>query len=284
MSGAATPEAPSIGKQDVILLSAGAALFALLYIPVLVKLVNQWIIDENYRHGFLIPFVSILMLWRRRDELRAAKGGGGEVFGLLIIVFASVLLVGGTAASEFFTARLSLPFFILGASLTVMGKNFTLKAAFPVLFLIMMIPLPYIIYYKVTFPLQLLSAKLSAGVLNTITIEVVRRGNMLLLPNYTLEVVAACSGLRSLMTMFTLALIMAAFTELSNIKKLVLVAAAIPVAIVANTFRLVVTAIGAYVMGSEFADGVIHTISGLIVFIAGFIMLLVIMGMMRWIK
>jgi len=186
--------------------------------------------------------------------------------GFTVILLASVLLVGGTAASEFFTARLSLPFFLLGACLFVMGRNFTRTIAFPVLFLIMMIPLPYVIFYKVSFPLQLMSAKLSAKVLGALQIEVMRRGNVLLLPNYALEVVAACSGLRSLMTMLTLALVIAAFTELSLPKKTILVASAVPVAILANTFRLIVTAIGAYTAGAEFADGFMHTASGIIVF------------------
>lgn len=255
-----------------------------LYLPVLVKLVQQWLDDPNYRHGILIPFVSAFILWRERNTLRDARGGGGAIPGLFLIIIASVLLVGGTAASELFTTRLSLPVFLLGASFLLMGKNFSSRAAFPLLFLFMMIPLPYIIYYKITFPLQLMSARLSAGILQLIQVNVIRKGNILLLPNYSLEVIAACSGLRSLMTMVTLALIFSAFSDLSKSRKVILVACAIPAAIIANTIRLVVTAVGAYTAGSEFADGIMHDISGLIVFLAGFLLLVLSIGILKWIR
>ncbi|MCK4237422.1 MAG: exosortase/archaeosortase family protein [Candidatus Krumholzibacteria bacterium] len=284
MAGAIEPTVRPIGKSKTIPLVVGAASLIILYFPVLAKLVRQWLTDSNYRHGILIPFVSALILWQRRRILKEARGGGGEIPGLLLVILASIFLVGGTAASELFTMRISLPIFIFGASLFLLGRNFTEKAAFPLLFLFMMVPLPYIIYYKITLPLQLESARLSAGVLNLLEINVIRRGNILLLPNYSLEVVAACSGLRSLMTMFTLSLIFSAFSDISITRKTLLVACAIPAAIAANTFRLVVIAIGAYAVSTEFADGILHEISGLIVFLAGFLLLVLSVGLLKWIK
>ena len=165
-----------------------------------------------------------------------------------------------------------------------MGKDFTKRAAFPLLLLFFMIPLPYIIYYKITFPLQLMSARLSAAVLGLIEVSVIRKGNILLMPNYALEVVAACSGLRSLMTMITLALIYAGFSALSNVRKIMLVAFAIPAAIAANTLRLVVTAVGAHMVGPSFADGVLHEISGLIVFLSGLLMIMIAAGILKWVR
>jgi exosortase len=278
------PNTVSIDKRELGFLLGCGALLAALYAPVIIKLVNQWMVDANYRHGVLIPFISAFMLWRKRGELRTAPGGGGEIFGLSLILLSAALLIVGAAASEFFTARLSLPFVLLGAAFFLRGRAFARAVAFPVLFLVMMIPIPYVIYYKVTFPFQLMSARVSAKILGMIGLAVLRRGNVLLLPNYALEVVAACSGLRSLMTMVTIALVIAAFTELGAAKKVILVAAAVPVAIAANTLRLVVTAIGAYTVGAEFADGFLHTMSGIIVFIAGLAMLIAIMGILRWIK
>jgi exosortase len=109
-------------------------------------------------------------------------------------------------------------------------------------------------------------------------------GNILLLPKYTLEVVAACSGLRSLMTMVTLAVIITAFMDYSIIKKGFLVACSLPIAVVANTFRLVITALGAYIVDARFADGFLHEISGLIVFTTGFLLLIIINGILKWKK
>ncbi len=274
----------SFQRRDRILLLAGVVLLAVLYLPVLINLTRQWLNDPNYRHCIIIPIVSAFIIWRKRNELRAVSGNGGTAPGVILLAAAAALLVGGTAASELFTTRVSLPIFLIGASFFLLGRSFTTKISFPLLFLFMMVPLPYLIYYKLTFPLQLFSARLSAGVLELLRINVIRKGNIIHLPNYSLEVIAACSGLRSLMTMLTLALILAAFSDLSNFKKVILVALAVPAAIVANVIRLVVTATGAYAIGSGFAEGVLHNTSGLIVFLAGFIMLLIFTWLLKWIK
>ncbi len=256
----------------------------ILYLPVIVKLARQWLGDSNYRHGLLIPIVSAIALWKKRDFFRHARVGGDTFSGLLLMAASSVLLIGGTAASELFTARLSLPVFLIGATLFIFGRAITAAAIPSLLFLFMMIPLPYIIYYKVTFPLQLLSARLAAGALGFAGVSVIREGNILYLPNYALEVVAACSGLRSLMTMLTLALVFAMFSTMSPIKKLLLSLSAVPIAVAANVVRLTVTALGAYTIGPQFADGTIHEISGLIVFVTGFILLMITAGILKWIK
>lgn len=274
----------SLQRRDRILLLAGVVLLAVLYLPVLINLVRQWLNDPNYRHGIIIPIVSAFLIWRRRDELKAVRGNSGTAPGIILLAVAAALLIGGTAASELFTTRISLPIFLIGVSFFLLGKTFTKKISFPLLFLFVMVPLPYLIYYKLTFPLQLFSARLSAGVLDLLRINVIRKGNIIHLPNYSLEVIAACSGLRSLMTMLTLALILAALSKLSNLRKVILVAWAVPAAVAANVIRLVVTATGAHAIGSSFADGVLHNISGLIVFLAGFIILMLFAWLLKWIK
>lgn len=266
------------------LLCLAALLTALLYYPVLAGLFRQWLGDPNYTHGLLIPLVSAFFLFRDRETLRRTSGGGKEYLGLPLILLAAVLLVGGTAASELYTARLSLPIMLMGLILFLRGTAFAKRTAFPILFLLMMVPLPYIVYYKMTFPMQIMSAKLSAGILRILSVSIIRHGNILLLPGYTLEVVAACSGLRSLMTMVTLAMIFAAFSPLSPARRILLVLSALPVAIAANTIRLVVTALGAYTVGPEFADGPLHELSGLIVFLAGLLLLMLSAGVLKWIK
>jgi len=269
-------------RRRFILPAALALLTTALYMPVLVPLVRQWSNDANYRHGFAIPIISGIILWTRRKRLSALEHEGGVVTGYILVAVAAGLLLGGTAASEFFTARLSLPVMLLGFSYLLGGREFARRSRFPLLFLFMMIPLPYIIYYKITFPMQIMSAKLSAFLLDLIRISVERRGNILVLPNYELEVVAACSGLRSLMTMVTLALVISVFSDLSAARKTILVACAVPAAIIANTLRLAVTAVGAYAVSAQFAEGTLHEISGLIVFFAGFIILVIAFLALRW--
>jgi exosortase len=274
----------TILKRDSILPAALAVFTATLYLPVFIPLVRQWLSDPNYRHGIIIPLISGYVLWTRRKELADISGGGGATFGYLLVALAAGLLVVGTAASEFFTVRFSLPLILIGYALILKGNGFVKKALFPLLFLFMMIPLPYIIYYKISFPMQIMSAKLSAAALDLFHIPVIRMGNILILPNYELEVVAACSGLRSLMTMFTLALVFAAFSGLGRVRSVILVACAVPAAIFANTLRLVVTAVGAYSVSPAFAEGTLHQIAGLIVFFAGFLLLVLCLGLLRWIR
>lgn len=259
-----------------------ALLFLLLYVPVLAPLAMQWIADPNYQHGLVVPIVSAAVLWRRRAALRDARPGGGGAAGVALLAAASVLLVGGTAASELFTARLSLPIMLIGILLVLRGREYVSRALFPLLFLLLMVPLPYIVYYKLTFPMQIMSAKLSAGLLHALGITVIRQGNTLVLPGYTLEVVAACSGLRSLMTMFTLAVVLSALARMRPARSAALLIASAPIAIAANAVRLVVTAFGALAVSPSFADGTLHELSGLIVFSAGFIMLVVALGILKW--
>ncbi|MBU8920322.1 MAG: exosortase/archaeosortase family protein [Bacteroidales bacterium] len=279
-------ETPTDGSRVIkkVLFLTCVILAIALYLPVIRGLASQWMSDPNYRHGLLIPLISGLIIWRDRDSLSGSYKNTGNLYGLFLIVIAAGLLITGTAASELFTTRISIPLMIFGTTLYLRGRGFAGKIAFPILFLLMMVPLPYIIYFKMTFPMQILSARLSSVILRTIGVSVIRKGNILMLPGYTLEVVAACSGLRSLMTMITLSMVFAYFSSLGKTKKIILVACSVPVAIAANMIRLVVTALGAYTVGAGFADGPLHEISGLIVFLAGLLLLMLCAGVLKWIK
>jgi exosortase len=149
--------------------------------------------------------------------------------------------------------------------------------------LFLMIPIPYIFYYKLTFPLQLESSKLTSGLLSLMGMPVVRGGNVIKLEGYTLEVVTACSGLRSMMTLGTLAIFMTDFFHFGKLGNVVLVALAVPIAIVANTARLTLTAVVSAIAGSEAADSFLHELSGVVVFVAGLVLLAISAGVIEWI-
>ena len=259
-------------------------LLLILYFPVLKNLIKQWINDSNYQHGLLIPPIIILLLKRKLINLKSIPLRGDTLSGAITIGIAVCCLIAGTAAAELFTSRLSLVLFILGSTLMLAGKKFAKGLFNEFVLMILMIPLPYVIYYKLTFPLQLFSARLSTGILHALSVTIIRKGNILFLPKYTLEVVAACSGLRSLMTMVTLAVIITAFMNYSTTKKVALVICSLPIAIAANVVRLVVTALGAYIVDARFADGFLHEISGLIVFATGLLLLIIINGILKWKK
>jgi len=251
-----------------------AMLLIVLFAPVVSSLLGQWLEDENYRHGLLVPLISLFIFYQRREVLAGALSPRGAAAGWWVCLAAGILLIGGTAAGELMTQRLAIPTMLIGLALVFCGGRFVRAAAFPLLFLYMMVPLPYIIYYKIAFPLQLVSAKLSGALLDLLGVSVIRHGNVLLLPNYSLEVVAACSGLRSLMTMITLALVIGAVAELPTRRRWLLVAVAVPAAVLANMARLMITALGAYLLSPAFADGFLHTFSGLVVFVTGLLVLL----------
>jgi len=262
-----------------ILTIAGAVI--LMYLPILIGLVEDWYIDDNYSHGFLIIPISAWLIWRKREELRKIPIQTCK-WGLAVVVGSLILFVVGTAGAEFFTTRVSLLGLIFGITLYLAGYKWVREIWFAYFFLIFMIPVPYIIYYTATFPLQLLGSKVASGVLGVIGIPHFRQGNIIHLPdNYSLEVAEACSGLRSLVALIALGALLGYLTQNVKWKAMVLFLAAVPIAIVANIFRICVTAIGAYGISREIAEDFIHELSGTIVFLFSLVCLLILSSLLK---
>ena len=177
-----------------------AGLVAGLYGPVLTQMVADWWRDPDYSHGFVVPLFVGYVLYLRRHQLRQVPLEPTNL-GLPVMVGAIGLLLAGSLGAELFVARFSLLFLLGGMLLFFAGWKMLRALAFPLAFLVLMIPLPAIIYNQVTFPLQLLASRLSSSWLELLGVLVLREGNVLVLPNYSLEVVEACSGIRSLMSL-----------------------------------------------------------------------------------
>ena len=256
--------------------------FFAIYFQVIVEMATQWWDDSNYSHGLLIPIVSIYFIWLKKEELQKLVRKKSNL-GLIFILLGAMIYIVGTAAAEFFTARFSLVVILFGIILFYYGKDFVKKLWFPILFLLFMIPIPYVIYYTVTFPMQLLSSQASTGVLQLIGMSVIREGNVINLPEYSLEVVEACSGLRSLMTLSALGAAMAYITHKTIFGSITLFLFSVPIAIGANVFRIVITALGAYFISPKLAEGFLHEVSGIIVFLVGFISLGIVGTVINWI-
>ena len=239
-----------------------------IYFQVIIELVVQWWDDPNYSHGFLIPLVSGFFVWKARKKLGTLPTQNSN-WGLLVLVAGLGLYVVGTAAMEYFSVRFSMVVVVIGLVLYFGGKKFLKTLWFPLAFLVFMIPIPYVIYYSVTFPMQLFSSKLACGFLQLSGLSVMRQGNVIHLPNYSLEVIEACSGLRSLMTLSALGAAMAYMTQKSLVGGVIVFFSSIPIAIGANVFRLVITALGAFLISPKFAEGFLHEASGLVVFLSG---------------
>jgi len=244
----------------------------LLYFPFLQTLAMDWDTDDNYGHGYFIPVITLYMIFSLRKEL-ARMPLKPSITGFFLVLCGLALLVIAKIGAEFFLQRFSIIVVLLGMVHFLCGPAYLKKLALPILYLVFMIPLPAIIWNKIAFPMQLFGSYLTEQVIYLIGIPVFREGNVLHLAETTLEVVAACSGLRSLVTMFALSGALAFFTTLSTGRKWMLFFAAVPIAIFANIVRLTATAILASIYGSDVAQGFLHDFSGIVIFVLGLSML-----------
>ncbi|MDH4222839.1 MAG: exosortase/archaeosortase family protein [candidate division Zixibacteria bacterium] len=243
-----------------------AFLFILLYFQVITGLVEHWWEDPNYSHGFLVPLISAYLVWKKKDRLKTLESKRSYP-GLIIMLLGLGIYIIGTAGAEYFSARFSMIVVLFGLVFFLNGKEWAKELLFPIAFLGFMIPIPYVIYYAISFPMQLFSSKLTYMLLHFIGLPSIRQGNIIHLPNYSLEVVEACSGLRSLVSLLALGAFFAYITFKSNLKRIILFLSVFPIAIGANIFRIFVTALGAYVVSPKLAEDFLHKVSGLIVFL-----------------
>jgi exosortase len=248
-----------------------AAGFIWLYFRTLSGLVSDWSSDPNFSHGFLIPVISLYMVWYKKDQLREIPRQP-SLIGLGIIVLGLLVHVAANIGAELFLMRFSMVITLSGIIIYALGIPRFKVMLIPVAYLIMMIPIPAILWNHVAFPLQLLAAKLSAQVIGFIGIPVFREGNILHLATTSLEVVDACSGLRSLTSLLALTGICAFLAPFSRIKKWILFFSAVPIAVAVNVIRLTITAAMAVWISPETAHGFLHDMSGLIIFGAALVL------------
>lgn len=258
-------------------------LVMLLYAPVLKALVAQWWTDPDYSHGFLVPFFSGYMVWRQRNRWMNAEIKPSNV-GLIVMLVAVVLLVAGSLGAELFTTRLSLVILLGGMVLFLSGWKVLRALSFPLGFLILMIPIPAVIYNQITFPLQLIASRFASVGLEAIGIPALREGNILVLPNYSLEVVEACSGIRSLMSLISLAVAYVYLAENRWWVRYGLVILMLPIAIVTNAIRISGAGVLAYKLGPDAAEGFLHGFSDWVMFMVAFVLMFLCHWILRHVR
>lgn len=279
-----------------------AIAFAILftYAAVLVKLSRDWWADENYSHGLLVPFIIGYILWLQRDKFATEPARPSVLLGGLAVAFSLFALWTGVAGAELFTQRISLVFLIAGTVVYFFGLGFLRLILVPLGLLILAIPIPAIIFNKIAFPLQLFASRCAVWSMSLLGIPVLRQGNVIELKPLNsfdtkkLEVVEACSGIRSLMTLMTLAVVFAYFTHpRSNDadcprgprgkfwwlrsfgfwRAVIIVGSAVPIAILTNASRVSGTGILSHYYGTGVADGFFHSFSGWVIYIVAFLLL-----------
>ncbi|HJU53451.1 MAG TPA: exosortase [Pyrinomonadaceae bacterium] len=270
---------------------------AFVYFGVLRKLGSDWWTDENYSHGLLIPAIIAYILWLERERLHRAVGRPSGVWGGLLVVLAILGLWVGTAGAELYVQRMSLVLMLVGVTVYFWGWRLLKLLMVPLALLVLAIPIPAIIFNKIAFPLQIFASKCAVWAMRLFDIPVLRQGNVIeLMPKGAretkrLEVVEACSGIRSLMTLLTLAVVFAYFTRpkkkdgdggggwLRGLKSygfwrsVILVGSAVPIAILTNALRVSGTGVLSHYYGTEVADGFFHSFSGWVVYIVAFLLL-----------
>ena len=252
-----------------------------LYFDVLRRLTSDWYNDENYSHGLLVPLIAGYAIWQNRDRLQALAVRPMTWIGGGLTVLAVLMLWAGTVGAELFITRISFLFAIISLILYFGGKDWLKQMTFSLLLLLLAIPIPLLIFNRIAFPLQLIASDYAARVINMIGIPAFREGNVIELAQMKLEVVEACSGIRSLMSLATLAVTYAYFTESKWWRQLALVASVIPIAIVTNAARVTITGVMAHYRGEEAAQGFQHAFSGWLMFIVAMILLLAVAQVLR---
>jgi exosortase len=283
------------------------------YFTVLLKLGGDWWNDENYSHGLLIPFIIIYIVWQERERFFQMKTNPSAFWGATGVALSLLALWAGVAGAELFVQRISLVLMIASVVIYFSGFRLLRLVAVPLSLLILSIPIPQIVFNRIAFPLQLFASRCAVGAMSFFSIPVLRQGNIIeLMPLGSSEpkrlaVVEACSGIRSLMTLVTLAVVYAYFTKpkdspttfsLSQTseedfttghdklkfvghflksfvfwRSLILVLAAVPIAILTNALRVSGTGVLAHYYGTRVADGFFHTFSGWVIYIAAAVLL-----------
>jgi exosortase len=259
--------APSAQKRESfswMTLAWFGALVFVCYAPVIIALVKNWGSDDDMGHGYFVPAIAAYIAWQKKDELVKLKAEPNW-WGLLIVFYGAFQLYLGTLGAELFLARTALVITMIGTVLFLGGNKFLKALAFPLFLLFLMIPIPAIIYNKITFPLQIFASEAAETALNILGIPVFREGNILNLPSQPLNVVEACSGIRSLLTLTFLSLVYGYFFEKRTWVRVALFFSTIPIAIVANSGRVTLTGILSEIK-PEYAEGFFHEFSGWVIF------------------
>ncbi|HKP45006.1 MAG TPA: exosortase [Pyrinomonadaceae bacterium] len=273
------------------------AAFATAYATVLAKLGHDWWTDENYSHGLLVPFVIGFILWSQRERFTKATPNPATLAGLGLVALGLFSLWAGTAGAELYVQRTSMIVLLSGTVVYFWGLKLLRLLLVPMFLLWLAIPIPAIIFNKVAFPLQLFASRCAVSAMSLFDIPVLRQGNVIeLMPlgareTKKLEVVEACSGIRSLMTLVTLAVVYAYFTHprdknsagggggwsslrtFAFWRSTLILLSAVPIAIFTNALRVSGTGILARYYGTRVADGFFHTFSGWVIYIVAFLML-----------
>ena len=271
--GVDAARAASLQRRAWLATALLAAAAAVVFAPVLYYMVLHWKVVPDYSHGFLVAPLAAYFAWERRKALRRATVAPSW-WGCVPLGLGTLALTIGRLGVELTAMRTGFVLTLIGLVILLLGRQIFRVLAFPLLFLFLMVPLPQSLVNVIAFPLQLIAADLAVGSLHAIGIPALREGNIIHLASTQLFVAEACSGLRSLMALGTLAVVFAYFFRRNAVERVVIVLSAIPIAILVNAFRVGLTGYLTHHFGKGAAEGVIHQTEGFFTFGLAFALLL----------
>lgn len=245
------------------------------YYPTFIWMYDRWTaVDSYYSHGFLVPFVVAYLIFSKKAEIKnqvissAPNGLVLFIAGIVIHLISRWLQVG------FLSGFSLLPVFF-GISLYLWGKSITRTISFPLAFSVFMIPFPLVIISNISLGLKLFAAQAAVWLVRNLGFKAIVQGSTIFMPHATLLVGDPCSGLRSLISLLALGALFAYFMKTTLIRKILLFLCSIPIAIISNILRITSMCAVAEIYGEDVALGSYHDISGVLLFIIAFILLLI---------
>jgi len=258
------------------------ASFILAFIPVWKSLILTWYDNDEYSHGFLVLPIFFYMVLQKREAL-ASVSIRSTPWGIIIVIVSLLLYAIGHIGEIQTVASFSMVMTLVGATLYLYGWPVFKLMAFPLFLLLFMIPVPAQIYSTLTIPLQLFVSKISAAISFSFGVPIFREGNVLFLPGQTLEVVQACSGLRSMMSLMMLTAVFGYLSLSSNLSRLMLFLFSVPAAIIVNVVRVSVMVFAFHLFNYDLTEGTAHTLFGLLIFLLSLALVVGMKGVLsRW--
>jgi exosortase len=248
----------------------GAAVVAL-YLPVLRDLIGVWVYGTYYSYGPLVPIFSAYLARDAWNDSTVDHAPATEPAGFLLTAAGLVVLAVGVAVGSLTLRALSLPVVLMGLVVGMVHAPLARRLAFPIGFLIFMVPLPESAVARLSLPLQQLAAFVAEHVLRALGVHVVRDGLFVAIPSVTLHVTEACNGLRFLFAMVVIGTAFAGTIAQRPVRRLALVVAALLVSIVANLVRVTGTGVMAELWGAGAAVGLTHVLWGKVVYAAALV-------------
>ena len=243
--------------------------------PAWFSLIDAWSNYQAYSHGFLIIPLCLFLVFLKREELRNTSVKGSNL-GLVLTILSLFLYLFAHVAEIVTIRSFSLILILVAVMLYLFGFQIIRKLIFPFSLFLFMVPIPSQIYSYLTLPLQLFVSKTSVWLASVLGVPVYSEGNIIHLPDKTLQVVKACSGMRSIVSLLTISAVLGYLTLHSNILRYVLFLSGLPTAIIVNIIRILLILIAIYYWGIDLTIDSFHIITGLVVFGSAILILILI--------